>query len=198
MTDHGDQGEPSASPPGRPPPPDLSGAIAAARADEPWAYRRLFEWLGGPVAGYLRSQGAEDPDDLANDVFLRAFTNLDTFEGDEARFRSWLFTIAHNRLIDDRRRRSRRPVVVDRADAVDAGQEPGADDRVLERMADERVLALLDGLSAGQRDVLLLRIVADLTVEQVSDVVGKRPGAVKQLQRRGLATLRRRLEQEGA
>ncbi|HEV2766569.1 MAG TPA: sigma-70 family RNA polymerase sigma factor [Acidimicrobiales bacterium] len=169
--------------------------LAAAQADSPWAYRRLFDWLARPVAGYLRGQGAEDPDGLANDVFLRAFTNIRGFRGDEDRFRSWVFTIAHNRLVDERRRRGRRPVVDDRP-----VQEYIAPDdteaAALEQVGDERVRRLLGELSADQRDVLLLRIVADLTVEQVAGTTGKSPGAVKQLQRRGLAVLRRRLEEE--
>ncbi len=169
--------------------------LAAAQADSPWAYRRLFEWLARPVAGYLRGQGADDPDGLANDVFLRAFTNLGGFRGDEDRFRSWVFTIAHNHLVDERRRRGRRPVVDDRP----LEEHTASDDTeaaALDRVGGERVRRLLDELSPDQRDVLLLRIVADLTVEQVAGTMGKTPGAVKQLQRRGLAVLRRRLEDE--
>lgn len=171
--------------------------LAAARADAPWAYQRLFEAFGGAVAAYLRGQGAEDPDSLANDVFLRAFTNLSSFEGDEPRFRSWVFTIAHHRLIDDRRRRSRRPVSADRAAVEDhGGTVAAAEVEALARLGGERVASLLGRLSPDQRDVLVLRIVGDLTVEQVAEAVGKRPGAVKALQRRGLATLRRLLETE--
>ncbi len=171
--------------------------LAAAQADSAWAYRRLFDWLGRPVAGYLRGQGADDPDGLANDVFLRAFTNIRGFRGDEDRFRSWVFTIAHNQLVDERRRRSRRPVVEDRP--VEEHTAPNDTEvAALDRLGGERVRRLLEELSGDQRDVLLLRIVADLTVEQVAGTMGKTPGAVKQLQRRGLAVLRRRLEDEAA
>ena len=171
--------------------------LAAAQAGGPWAYQRLFDWLARPVAGYLRGQGAEDPDGLANDVFLRAFTNIGGFTGDEDRFRSWVFTIAHNGLVDERRRRSRRPVVDDRP--VEERTAPDdTEAAALDRVGDERVRSLLAELSAEQRDVLLLRIVADLTVEQVAGTMGKTPGAVKQLQRRGLAVLRQRLEDEAA
>jgi len=167
--------------------------LAAAQADAPWAYRRLFAWLGRPVAGYLRGQGADDPDGLANDVFLRAFTNLAGFQGGEERFRSWIFTIAHHVLIDDRRRAARRPP---RA-GWPVTERPGAastEGDALARLGTRQVEELLAELTPDQRDVLLLRIVADLTVEQVAETLGKAPGAIKALQRRGLATLRRRLE----
>ena len=60
-----------------------------------------------PGWGYLRIQGASDPEDLANEVFLGVFQRIGDFAGEEDRFRSWVFTIAHSRLIDDRRRTSR-------------------------------------------------------------------------------------------
>jgi RNA polymerase sigma factor (sigma-70 family) len=167
--------------------------LAAAQADAPWAYQRLFDWLGRPVAGYLRGQGADDADGLANDVFLRAFTSLATFTGGEDRFRSWIFAIAHNLLVDERRRRHRRPVIAGEP-VVEAAAPGSTESEALTRLGADRVRSLLVELSPDQRDVLLLRIVADLTVEQVAEALGKAPGAVKQLQRRGLATLRRRLE----
>jgi RNA polymerase sigma-70 factor (ECF subfamily) len=52
-------------------------------------------------------------------------------------------------------------------------------------------------LSPDQQTVLLLRLFAELTIEEVATVIGKRPGAVKQLQRRGLVALRRELREEG-
>jgi RNA polymerase sigma-70 factor (ECF subfamily) len=166
--------------------------LVAAQADAPWAYQRLFEWLGPPVVGYLRGQSADDAEGLANDVFLKAFTSLPTFDGHEDKFRSWVFTIAHNCLADQRRRLRRRPLVADRP-VIDGPASRSTESEAMARLGSERVRTLLNELSPDQRDVLLLRIVADLTVEQVAEALGKGPGAVKQLQRRGLAALRRRL-----
>lgn len=168
------------------------GVLAAAQADAGWAYHRLFKSLAGSVAAYLRSQGAEDPDDLTNEAFMRAFTRLGGFEGSESGFRSWVFTIARNALLDERRRRARRPAV-DLHAPVEDQPVAGAERQALDRLGTEQVRALLDQLAPDQRDVLLLRLVADLSVDQVAAVLGKQPGAVKQLERRAVATLRRRL-----
>ncbi len=167
--------------------------LAAAQANAGWAYQRLFESSGRQVASYLRGQGAEDADGMANEVFLRAFRNLATFRGDEAAFRSWLFVIARNCLIDERRRQMRRPAFVAGADRQGPAA-PGAEQEAFEHIGAERVHELLSELSPDQRDVLLLRIVADLTVDQIATVLGKQPGAIKQLQRRGLESLRRRMQ----
>ena len=173
--------------------------LAAAQGGEGWAFERLFAWLGRPVAAYLRGMGLEDPDGTANDVFLRAFSSIATFSGPEERFRSWVFTIAHHLVVDERRRASRRP----RRSALEAaGPDPGppAADAAEEAMAgfgDERVRRLLDGLAPDQRDVVLLRIVADLSIEDTAAALGKKPGAVKALQHRAMRTLRTRIVDEG-
>lgn len=174
--------------------------LAAARAGESWAYTRIFEWLARPVAGYLRGAGVEDPDGLANEVFLRVFGGLDRFDGTEGRFRSWVFAIAHNLVIDDRRRRGRRPrqATLEGDPTTRVGpSEPAAEEGALVALGDERVRALLADLPPDQRDVVLLRLVADCSIEDTAAALGKKPGAVKSLQHRAIASLRRRLGEEG-
>ncbi|HYL53045.1 MAG TPA: RNA polymerase sigma factor [Acidimicrobiia bacterium] len=173
----------------------LDRALDQARAGDPRGFDALFRATGAAVAGYLRARGVRDPEGLANDVFVRAFRTLDTFEGDGERFRSWLFTIAHNAAIDDARRRRRRVVEVSFEAAPDrAGGDVEVD--AAAHLAHERVAVLLSVLSPDQREVLLLRVVADLSVEETAAVLGKGYEAVKALQRRGLASLRRALSSE--
>ncbi len=168
--------------------------LAAAQAGAGWAFEVLYRDLAPAVTGYLRLHGAAEPDDLASETFLGVFTGLAGFRGDEAGLRAWVFTIAHRRLLDDWRRRSRRPQLAD--DAGDLPDHIGGDveDDVLLRVGTDTVHELCTGLPADQRSVLLLRILADLTVEQVAQVLDRSVGAVKALQRRGLRTLRDRIE----
>ena len=175
----------------------FDAVLAAAQAGGGWAFERLWEAYAASVAGYLRLQGGPEPDDLTSEVFLGSFKSIGEFQGDEAAFRSWLFTIAHRRLLDARRAAGRRPQMATLEDAVLPAPESGADAQVLARLATERVRALCDRLVPDQRDVLLLRIVSGLTVEEVAAALGKSPGAVKALQRRGLVALRKILEREG-
>jgi RNA polymerase sigma factor (sigma-70 family) len=168
--------------------------LGAAQAGAAWAFEVLYRDLSPVVTGYLRLHGATDPDDLASETFLGVFTGLAGFSGDEEALRSWVFTIAHRRLIDDWRRRSRRPQVAD--DAGDLTVHPGGDaeDDALVRVGTADVHRMCSELPDDQRSVLLLRVLADLTVEQVAQVMGRSIGAVKALQRRGLRTLRDRLD----
>jgi RNA polymerase sigma factor (sigma-70 family) len=169
---------------------------AAQRGDGP-AFEQLYRALAPAVAGYLRLQGASDSDGLTNDVFIGVFTALASFRGDEEQFRSWLFTIAHRRLTDDRRRQGRRPAVADGVAVEDAAPAGDVEDKALRHIGTERVRILAEGLAPDQRDVILLRMVGGLSVEQVAEALGKPQTAVKALQRRAVAALRRRFEREG-
>lgn len=182
--------------------PRLDAAVHAARSGDQAAFVELWRRYSPGVAGYLRLQGAEDPDSLTSEVFLGVYRDLRSFKGDETGFRALLYTIAHRRLIDDRRRRLRRPAP-DAAELPDLADHPaeaaGPEEEVIERLRAERVREICEGLSDDQRDTLLLRILGGLTVAEVACELGKTVGAVKALQRRGLAAVRRSLvvETEG-
>ncbi len=178
------------------PPEDFELTLRGARAGEDWAWRELYAALAPAMTGFLRGRGAADADDLVGDAFVQIVRDLHRFEGDWAGFRAWALTIARNRMLDARRRAARRP---DRPHP-DPGLERAAGDvtdDAARRLDLERVTELLAELSPDQRDVVLLRVVGDLSVDEVAQVIGKRSGAVKQLQRRGLAAIRRRLEAGG-
>jgi RNA polymerase sigma-70 factor (ECF subfamily) len=172
--------------------------LAAAQAGAAWGFEVLYRDLSPAVTGYLRLHGSADPDDLASETFLAVFRGLGAFRGDEAALRSWVFTIAHRRLVDEWRRRSRRPQPADDAGDLLTGIAGGdVEDDVLTRLGTEGVHRLCAGLPEDQRSVLLLRVLADLTVEQVAAVMGRSVGSVKALQRRGLRRLREELEPAG-
>ncbi|HLT70489.1 MAG TPA: RNA polymerase sigma factor [Acidimicrobiales bacterium] len=178
----------------------VTALVDNARAGCPIAFEHLYRRFAGQVASYLRWHRASDPDGLTNDVFAQVHRKLGGFEGDDRSFRSWLFTIAHHRMVDDRRRSSRQPMVqgevgVDDTTAADWGD---VEEDAFALLSHDSVRELLGVLSPDQRDVVLLRVVADLSVEEVARLLGKREGAVKALQHRALASLRRHLENQVA
>ena len=162
--------------------------LRAARAGSDWAWDRLYRELAPPVRGYLRAHGAAEPDDLTGEVFLALVRELPRFEGDAQGLRALTFTIAHRRLVDEMRRRGRRPVTPTEpevlAETAGAGGDVG--EEAMAGIDDARVRAALEELPPDQRAVLLLRILGDLTIEEIARTIGKRPGAVKALQRRAL------------
>jgi RNA polymerase sigma-70 factor (ECF subfamily) len=181
----------------------FAALLEAARAGSGWAWEEIYGWLAGVVSGYLRVQGAVDPDDLTSEVFIGVFRGMSAFDGTEEQFRSWVFVIAHRRLIDQRRAAGRRPAFIaldgpeDRQDYSGHDVEADAATAALNNLATARVEEWCASLVPDQRDVLLLRVVGDLTVEQVADALGKSSGAVKALQRRALEAIRKRISTGG-
>jgi RNA polymerase sigma-70 factor (ECF subfamily) len=153
---------------------DCSGA---GSADVETTFRRL----AGPVHAYLRASGAFESEDLLGEVFLDVARGLHRFHGDDDALRGWVFTIAHRRLIDEQRRMQRRRHFL-RAQTprvVPAPEEP----------LDPTLMAALHSLTPDQREVVVLRFVADLALETVAEMTNRPVGAVKSLQHRALHNL---------
>src|SRR4051812_25902132 len=114
--------------------PTFDDVLAAARTGADWAIAVLYRDLNPPLLRYLQSQHPDAAEDIASEVWLAAATNLASFSGDEAGFRSWLFTIARRRAIDHGRQRARRrtdPVASDTFDrqaARDDTPAPGIEE----------------------------------------------------------------------
>ena len=172
--------------------------LAAARTGADWAWERIYDSLSATMLGYLRARGAPDPDGVCGEVFCQLVRDINRFEGDEAGFRSWVFVMAHHRLLDDLRRRQRRPETLAESEEMAAIEDPGdVEAQVVGRATEEELRRLVGELTPAQRDVLLLRVFGGLKVEEVAHAVGRRVGAVKALQRRGLETLREKLLERG-
>lgn len=170
--------------------------VAAAQTGDTDAFTVIYRNLSGSVCGYLRAKGVLDPEAVTSDVFLGVLPRLRNVTGGAAGLRKLVFSIAHARMVDEHRERARRPLHTD--------YEPAEDDRVVDSAEDDahvglgtaRVVEILSLLPPDQRDVLSLRVVADLTIDQVAEIMGRSSGAVKQLQRRGLVTIRQALDDE--
>lgn len=178
--------------------PGFDGVLAAAQEGSEWAWDLIVRDVGPSLAGFFRTRGVPDPEALVGEVFVDLARNLSTFAGDESGFRSWVFVIAYRRMMDEWRRRRRRPdetlagLVAEPSSAL-----PSAEDQAMERFAEKDAVRMLEILTDDQRDVIGLRVVAGLTLNETAEVVGKPVGAVKALQRRGIAALRREIEREG-
>jgi RNA polymerase sigma factor (sigma-70 family) len=174
-------------------PERFTSLLESARQGSEAAWQELYGGLAPAILGYLRANGAPDPEDILSEVFLQVARDITRFDGEEKGFRSWVFTIAHHRLIDARRHHARRPIELSAEPPEPGDRADDAAEEALARIGLEEVQRVLEAISDDQRAVLLLRVVGDLSVEDVAKAVGKRPGAVKALQRRGLAAVKREL-----
>lgn len=164
--------------------------VAAAAAGEADALATVYSVLSPQVLGYLRARGAEDPEGLTNEVFLHVIRRLGGLVGGASGLRTFVFSVTHARLVDDVRRRTRRPAEMPYEPDLDDRHEPSAEHAAITSTRGGHLEDVLSQLNDDQRSVISLRVLGDLSVEQTAEVLGKSPGAVKQLQRRGLLTLR--------
>ena len=177
---------------------EFDSVLVAAQEGGEWAFAVLYRDLNPRVVRYLGAKAPGMGDDLAAETWLAAARNLRTFEGNEAAFRGWLFTIARRRLVQHWRDSARRPVTP--SDPESFTDQRATDDPETEGMASvsarETARAIAAVLPSDQADVVLLRMLAGLDVDQVAEILGKRPGTVRVLQHRALRRLAERFSPE--
>ncbi len=170
--------------------------VIRAQGGEQAAIRALYDRHHEKIFRYIIARVSDPPlaEDLTGEVFARMVAHLPRFRRRGVPFRAWLYRIARNLVIDYYRKRDRWTLVgLEHAAAVSqAEQNPVA---LVERGLEwERVRRALDTLTSAQRDVVVLRFVVDLPLQEVAMIVGKTVSAVKALQHRGLVALREALE----
>lgn len=164
--------------------------VEAARKGDARALAAIWSRHAPAVLGYLRGRGAAEPEDLTSEVFLAVFERIGRFRGDDSDLRAFIFTVAHHRLVDDHRRRARQSLPCQYDAEHDARESDSAEQTAISGLGTDRARQLIDALPSEQRDVMLLRIIGDLTLQQTADVLGKRVGAVKAAQHRACIRLR--------
>lgn len=165
-------------------------SLSALRGRDLELFNAVYRSYASQVLGYLTARGVEDPEATMQDVFVAVLPRLDSISGGVGGLRTFVFSVAHARMVDDHRRQSRAPLRQSFEPELDPRESGSAESDALSRVSPGEVLQLLNVLGEDQKEVLTLRIIADLTVDQVAKIMGKSAGAVKQLQRRALDQLR--------
>lgn len=168
---------------------DERDTIAQAQRD-PSAFAPLYAAYFDPVYRYcLRCLGdREAAADATQDIFARALAALPRYR--EEAFRPWLFTIAHNVIVDSHRRRGRRPTNVSLEEVSHrTSPAPSPEDEAIAAEARRSVHFYTAQLPAEQRQVIELRL-ADLAGQEVADILACSLGSVKIAQHRALRRLR--------
>jgi RNA polymerase sigma-70 factor (ECF subfamily) len=175
------------------PVPDV---IERARSGDRAAFAELYDEHIDSVYRYLlyRVREPSDAEDLASEVFTRAFANIHRYRWQGKSFLAWLYTIARN-AVTDRRRRERPTVDIDSAFSL-AQDGPTAHDRAVHGEQVQALRGAVKHLTAEQQQVLSLRFEANLSSRQVAKMLGKNEGAIRALQFRALGRLRKILHDQ--
>ena len=176
---------------------DFPSVLAAAQQGDEEAFSAL--WLDGNLAllRYLRVIAPEFAEDIAAETWVGVIRGLDRFRGGEGAWRAWLFTTARRRVVDERRRRSRRPESP--AAEVPEGHLAEADtaDQALANLTAREAVAAVASLPPLQAEVIMLRVVAGMDTDAVARLLGRSPGAVRVAAHRGLRRLAQMMTEAG-
>lgn len=164
--------------------------IRRAREGDADALGHLWRAYQHLLLRYFRGKGMGDAEDLTSIVWVEVASSLHRFEGSEDDFRRWLFTIAARRRIDEIRSSKRRDRQIQRelgrAGGLHAPDAAADADRAASL---ERAIERIRTLSPDQAEAVLLRVVGDLSVADVAEIMGRREGHVRVLVHRGLKRL---------
>lgn len=148
------------------------------------AWRWFVDEFGGPINGYARRLGHPDPDEVSGATFEAVARRIASFEGGHRELRSFVFSIAHARIVDEIRRRTARPTTELQSDVEDstASRFVGETDDLLGRA--------LTSLTDEQRHLLHLRYTVGLSTRETSKAVGKSEVATRVALSRTISRLR--------
>lgn len=174
--------------------PDLpSHVLDAAREHDPAAIEALYRRYAPAVLAWHRARVADAhlAEDLTSEAFLAVLKALPSYQGGPEALAGWIYTLVRRDLVDHLRRVQRRPETTVEITEDLGGTAPDVADVAVARGDAADVRAALAQLSPDQREVLVMRVVAGLSAQEIAATTGRTVGAVKALQHRGLDSLGR-------
>jgi len=174
--------------------PGETDLVQRARSEAD-AFGELYEHYAPLIYRFVHNR-LRDPtvaEDLTADVFYKALRAIDRYEARGRPFRTWLYQIAANTVTDHLR--TRRPALELEAAGEQQDRGPAVDEQVAQRAEVLRVRVALDSLGEAQRLAISLKLGQDMHTADIAVTMGRSEGAVKLLVHRGLAAIRRHLDQ---
>ena len=148
-------------------------------------YDRIVRYI------FIRINDQGEAENLGGDVFLRALQSLDSYRGRPQQMIAWLFSIARNLVIDHVRKMSKRKEIS--IDEVEIPDKQNIEEAVEKKSELERLSQAVKQLTPAQREVIGLRFFAELSSTEVGKILGKSSGAVREMQRAAIETLREQM-----
>jgi RNA polymerase sigma-70 factor (ECF subfamily) len=175
---------------------EFQAVVYAAQHGDQAALTLLFRELQPRLLRFLRAQAPQAADDLAGEVWLNFAHVFPKFTGDEIGLRALVFTIARRRLTDHIRAvgRRRTDAAGDSTSFAAYATTETSDDQALSNLGAQQATDLIvAALNPEQAEVVLLRVLGDLDVDQVAEITGRSANWVRVTQHRALRRLAERI-----
>lgn len=173
---------------------DLEEALKAARDGDEMAFATIWRHHNPRLTRFVQAKtyaGAIDYEEVISDTWMSVARDIRKFKGDFREFTAWLYQISRNRIVDAARKRDRTIRTTEETEEVFWLPDVQSIEKEFEASENVKaIIANINKLPAAQAEVLLLRLVSDLSVEETAKIVKKNANAVRVLAHRGLETLR--------
>lgn len=155
---------------------DLPSVIRACRASDPRAQRTLFkQFFGYAKSICLRyTSSVEEAEDVLNEGFLKAFQHLDSYD-ETLPFKAWLRTILVNTAISHYRKNHKQ----DQHSSLENGEQVAANDDIVDQIAAEEILALVQQLNPTYRTVFMMHVVDGYSLHEIAGILTHNEATVR-------------------
>ena len=174
----------------------VDSVVRRAQAGDRAAFGELYEIYYDRIYRYVsfKCGSRTEAEDLTGDVFLKMLESVHKYEFRGYPFTSWLYRIAHNVVVDNFRRKGRRPTTpLENALHAASGAEIEMEKWAQINWTMGEVAEAMDDLTDLQREVITLRFAAGLSIAETASAMDRKVNAVKALQHAGIRKLRRAL-----
>ncbi len=176
---------------------DETQLVRQAKAGDSDAFGKLYDAYIERIYRfiYFRVEDQQTAEDITSRVFLKAWEHLGRFHIGGTPFLAWLYTIAHNAVIDHYRTR-KVTAALDDVRLSDPGHAEAVENGIDFSAEMKSIKTALLTLTDDQRQVLTLKFMGQMSNEEIARHLGKREGAIRALQMRGLKALAKRLAEK--
>jgi RNA polymerase sigma-70 factor (TIGR02952 family) len=175
-----------------------SELVIQAKAGDAEAFGHLYETYLDRIYRYIyfRVTDEQTAEDLISQVFTKAWENLDRYQPSGRPFIAWLYTIAHNTVIDHYRTR-KDTVAIENTISL-ASDAPSPHEQVELHFEADNLRAALQTLTPEQQQVVVLKFISGMSTDEIAGQLRKSAGAIRALQMRALQALAKQMEKDEA
>jgi RNA polymerase sigma-70 factor (ECF subfamily) len=168
--------------------------VQRARQGEKEAFAQLYESHFDKIFRYvvLKIRNQAEAEDMTQQVFIKAYESIGSYQSQGVPFTAWLFRIAHNQMVDYVRKQSKKQTVpLD--ESLQIQDDCDVEHEVETKIEMEKVALAANKLTKAQREVISLRFAGGLSITEAAKTMRKSEGAIKALQHSAILALRKTL-----
>ena len=168
--------------------------VQRARQGQQEAFAQLYESHFDKIFRYvvLKIRNQAEAEDMAQQVFIKAYESIGSYQSQGVPFTAWLFRIAHNQMVDYVRKQSKKQTVpLD--ESLQIKDDSDVEHEVEVKIEMEKVVLATAKLTKAQREVISLRFAGGLSITEAAKTMRKSEGAIKALQHSAILALRKTL-----